>query len=93
MRSATSRSHLGVVRTKNLARDWYAAQCAAIFGPERAWPNATDFGARYNGLRQNATRVFYSAGSQNAWTQTCVTEDSGVPPACMAHTIVGNEMG
>jgi hypothetical protein len=45
-----------------LARDWYAAQCAAIFGPERAWPNATDFGARYNGLRQNATRVFYSAG-------------------------------
>jgi hypothetical protein len=53
----------------------------------------TQFNFDYHGLRQNATRVFYSTASQDPWTWTCVTEDSGVPEGCKAHTVIGKEMG
>jgi hypothetical protein len=81
------------IRPKNLTQEWYADQCEYIFGSEYRWPNVTKFNEDYNGLKQNATRVFYTTGSQDPWTWTCVTEDSGVPPGCIAHTIMGNEIG
>jgi hypothetical protein len=81
------------IRPKNLTQEWYADQCEYIFGKNYRWPNVTKFNQDYNGLKQNATRVFYTTGSQDPWTWTCVTEDSGVPPGCIAHTIMGNEIG
>jgi pimeloyl-ACP methyl ester carboxylesterase len=81
------------VRTKNLTQKWYADQCADIFGTNHSRPDTKEFNERYHGLAQNQTRVFYSTGSQDPWTWTCITEDSGVPKGCAAHTIIGDEMG
>jgi pimeloyl-ACP methyl ester carboxylesterase len=85
------------IRPKNLARDWFAQQCADIFYPDDnvslMYPNVTEFNRKYGGLNQQASRVFYSTGSQDPWTWSCVTEESGAPAGSIAHTITGPEMG
>jgi hypothetical protein len=51
------------IRPRNLTQ-----QCQEIFWEEPRWPDAEAFDHKYNGLRQNATRVIYSMGSQDPWT-------------------------
>ena len=68
-------------------------QCEDIFGEGYGNPSVEEFNKRYGGLDQNGTRVFFSTGSQDPWTWTCVTEDSGVKEGQAAHTIAGLEIG
>jgi hypothetical protein len=76
-----------------LTIEWFKDQCRDIFVTEWEGLNVSVTNARYGGLAQNATRVFYSTGSQDPWTWVCITEESGPPNGSVAHTIVGPEMG
>jgi hypothetical protein len=81
------------VRPKALNTSWFEDQCRDIFGDEWEGLDVNKTNLRYGGLAQNASRVFYSTGSQDPWTWVCITEESGAPSGSVAHTIVGPEMG
>jgi pimeloyl-ACP methyl ester carboxylesterase len=81
------------IRPRNLTQTWYSEQCKDIFGEGHSWPDVEAFNRKYNGLQQNASRVFYSTGSQDPWTWVCVTDESGAPKGSVAHTVTGPEIG
>ena len=81
------------IRPKALTPGYFKQQCEDIFGPGHGSPSVEAFNAKYGGLDQRGTRIFFSTGSQDPWTWTCVTEDSGVKEGQYAHTITGKEIG
>lgn len=81
------------IRPKALTPDYFKKQCEDIFGAGYGDPKVEEFNNKYGGLDQKGTRVFFSTGSQDPWTWTCVTEDSGVKEGQAAHTIAGLEIG
>ncbi|KAH0794362.1 Clan SC, family S28, unassigned serine peptidase [Histomonas meleagridis] len=80
------------LRSPKLDKAAFQAQCTNVFG-EGISPKVDEFNQKYGGLSQNATRVYYTTGSQDPWTWTCVTEESGVPKGSYAHTITGHNVG
>ena len=87
----TSPGRLGL-RSPKLTKEAFQEQCKNVFG-EGIVPNVNAFNEKYGGLKQTATRVFFTTGSQDPWTWTCVTEESGVVEGSYAHTITGPNVG
>ena len=58
-------------------------------------PNTTEWNEKYNPLLKTATKIYYTTGSQDPWTPTCVIPDDAdkIGSDCVARTIVGPEIG
>jgi len=80
------------LRSPKLNKAAFQDQCTRVFG-EGISPKVEEFNQKYHGLKNTATRVFYTTGSQDPWTWTCITAESGVKEGSIAHTITGPDMG
>lgn len=87
----TSPRRMGL-RSPKLTKASFEEQCKNVFGREMT-AETRAFNQKYGGLHQKIDRVYYTTGSQDPWTWTCVTENSGVQNGSYAHTITGPNVG
>jgi serine protease 16 len=80
------------LRSPNVTKEMFYQQCKDIFDENMPRPDVDAFNAKWGGLQQNGTKIFYTTGSQDPWTHLCITEES-VPDGCYARTIVGPNNG
>ena len=82
------------LRPEQLNQDYFREQCRFVFPEREVFPDVAAFNQKYGGLDQTTvTRVYYTTGSQDPWTWTCITEKEQAGPNCFVHTITGPEMG
>lgn len=78
------------LRSPKIDQEYFHAQCEDVFGTMPI-PDTDAFNAKYGGLAQNGTNIFYTTGSQDPWTSLCIT-DGEVPEGCYAHTMTGPDV-
>ena len=80
------------LRSSKVDQAFFSKQCKDVFGIEM-FPDTDAFNEKYHGLKQDATNVYYTTGSQDPWTPVCITDQETVPSGSYAHTITGPEVG
>ena len=81
------------LRSKHIDQQYFLNQCIDVFGSDMTIPDTNAWNNDHIPKLQNATKIYYTTGSQDPWTPTCITADDVIGSDCVAHTIVGPEVG
>ena len=83
------------LRSKHVDQDYFLKQCQDVFGETMTIPNTTKWNEDHIPLLKDASKIYYTTGSQDPWTPTCITADDAdvISSDSVAHTIVGPEVG
>jgi len=80
------------LRSNQVTQSFFHDQCNTVFG-NMSIPDTDAWNNKWIPLLQKTTHIYYTTGSQDPWTPTCMTGDDQLGENCVAHTITGKEIG
>lgn len=80
------------IRSEKVNQEYFHKQCTDVFG-NMSIPDTDAWNEKWISKLKETSHIYYTTGSQDPWTPTCFTEEDEIGKDCVAHTIVGQEIG